>query len=364
MFSMKKLVIAVAGLVFISLNVVACSAYQKSSTASSSATASAESSATAAALTSDAVTTDAIKAAAWNPTVKLTYTDGSVIMEPNGIPDHERDAYYAVPDPGVIVPDSTTASLVTDPTKEQTYKFTISTAPKYVTTVTSAPLGSIGVMISGTVLYNPFEGDGTTVAMASNFTITDANGNTGSFIDKCAGHPTLEQGAYHYHGLSICVTAKVDEVSKQSHIIGFALDGFPIYGDRDINGKQLTASNLDECNGITSATPEFPGGIYHYVLLGTADARSSITCFHGEVDESQIQPMPAMGGGQMPGPANGGGQMPMPDLAVAAKELGVTQDALMAALGRSMPPDTAAAAKKLGVTEKALRDALGVTGKP
>jgi lambda repressor-like predicted transcriptional regulator len=56
--------------------------------------------------------------------------------------------------------------------------------------------------------------------------------------------------------------------------------------------------------------------------------------------------------------------MPQPDLAAAAKELGVTQDALMAALGRSMPPDTAAAAKKLGVTEAALLDALGIKGKP
>jgi len=361
---MKKLLIVVAGSLVVALNVVACSANQKSSTASSNVTGSPEAAVATEDMNTDAVTTDAIKAASWNPTVNLTYSDSSVIMEPNGIPDHKRDTYYAVPDPGVIVPDATTAKLVTDPTKEQTYKFTIPTAPKYVSTVTSAPLGSIGVMISGTVLYNPFEGDGKTVAMASNFTITDANGNTGSFIDKCAGHPTLEQGAYHYHGLSTCVTAKVDEVSKPSHIIGFALDGFPIYGDRDINGKQLIFSNLDECNGIASATPEFPAGIYHYVLLGTADIHSSITCFHGEVDASQIQPMPAMGGGQMPMPANGGGQKPMPDLAAAAKKLGVTQGALMAALGKSMPPDTAAASKKLGVTEKELKDALGAKGKP
>lgn len=351
---MKKIMIVVAGIVSIALNVVACSASQKSDSASSSATASAEASATITALTSDAITTDAIKAANWNPTVQLTYSDGSVIMEPNGIPDHERDAYYAVPDAGVVVPDATTASVMADPTTAQTYKFTITTTPKYVSTVTSTSLGSIGVMISGAVLYNPFEGDGKTVAMASNFTITDGSGNTGSFIDKCAGHPTPQQGAYHYHGLSKCVTAKVDEASKPSHIIGFALDGFPIYGDRDINGKQLTADNLDECNGIVSATPEFPGGIYHYVLLDTADVRSSITCFHGEVDTSQIQPMPAMGGGQMP----------MPNLAAVAKELGVTQDALMAAIGTSMPTDTAAAAKKLGVTEKALIDALGMSARP
>ena len=124
------------------------------------------------------------------------------------------------------------------------------------------------------------------------------------------------QGAYHYHGLSSCVTAKVDAAGKASHVIGFALDGFPIYGDRDIKGKQLTAKNLDQCNGIYSATPEFPKGIYHYVLLGTADVRSSIACFHGVVDSSQIQAMPNMGG-------------PMPDLAAAAKKHGVRQAVML-----------------------------------
>jgi hypothetical protein len=204
-------------------------------------------------------------------------------------------------------------------------------------------------MISGAVLYNPYEGDNKTPAMANNFTITDANGITASFVDKCAGHPIPMQGAYHYHGLSSCVTAKVDAAGKASHVIGFALDGFPIYGDRDIKGKQLTAKNLDQCNGIYSATPEFPKGIYHYVLLGTADVRSSIACFHGVVDSSQIQAMPNMGG-------------PMPDLAAAAKKLGITEDALRAAFGMTMPPDFTGAALKLGVTEAVLKAALGING--
>lgn len=243
-------------------------------------------------------TVNSIKSAKWNPTVKLTYTSNSVVMEPNGIPNHERDAYYAVPTAGVVVPDATTARVVKDPTKVQSYKFTIPTKPKYSAKVTSTSLGSIGVMISGAVLYNPFEGDGKTVAMANNFTITDSSGRTASFVDKCAGHPTPQQGAYHYHGLSSCTTAKVDTAGKASHIIGYALDGFPIYGDRDIKGKKLTYKNLDKCNGLTSATPEFPQGIYHYVLLSTSDVHSSISCFHGEVDARQIQQMPPMGGGR------------------------------------------------------------------
>ena len=56
--------------------------------------------------------------------------------------------------------------------------------------------------------------------------------------------------------------------------------------------------------------------------------------------------------------------MPMPDLAAAAKKLGVTEEVLKAAFGTNMQPDIAAAAKKLGVTEAALLAALGVPAKP
>ena len=82
--------------------------------------------------TSTAVsTTAAVKAAKWNPTVKLTYSSKSIIMQPTGIPNHARDAYYAVPKAGVVVPDATTANIIADPTKAQAYKFTIPTTPKY-----------------------------------------------------------------------------------------------------------------------------------------------------------------------------------------------------------------------------------------
>jgi hypothetical protein len=66
---------------------------------------------------------------------------------------------------------------------------------------------------------------------------------------------------------------------------------------KDINGVQLTADDLDECNGITSPTPEFPDGVYHYVLLDVADSTSSIRCFTGVVDASltSMAAMPGMG---------------------------------------------------------------------
>ena len=201
---------------------------------------------------------DAIKGAAWNPTIKITYSEDSINFQPDGIPNHERDAYYAVPNAGVVVPDASSSYVMKDPTKAQTYSFDIPSSPAYSSEVTKASLGSIGVMISGAILFNPYEGDGTTVAMSSNFTITNSDGITASFVDKCAGHPTPNSGAYHYHGQPECVTAKVDKSEGPSHIIGIALDGFLIYGAKDINGKIVPSSALDECNGITSPTPEFP----------------------------------------------------------------------------------------------------------
>ena len=288
----------------------------------------------------------AIKTASWNPTINITSSNDSINFKPDGIPNHPRDEYYAMPNAGVVVPDANSAYVMKDPTKAQNYSFDIPSSPEYSSEVTKAPLGSIGVMISGAILFNPYEGDGTTVAMSGNFTVTNSDGITASFIDKCAGHPTPNSGAYHYHGQPECVTAKVDKAEGPSHIIGIALDGYLIYGANDINGKVVPSSALDECNGINSPTPEFPNGVYHYVLPGTTDATSSIRCFHGKVDSTQIQPMPPMGG-------------PQPDLAGAAQKLGITQAQLEAALDRKMPPDFLAAAKTLGITEAELKAALG-----
>lgn len=331
-------------------SIILLSACSSSSESSDSTAASTSTNTAATTSTSSTDITDVVKAASWNPTIKISYTDGSINFQPDGIPNHERDAYYAVPNAGVVVPDASTANIIKDPTSAQTYSFDIPSVPTFSSTTTKTSLGSIGVMISGAVLYNPYEGDGTTVAMANNFTITNAAGITASFVDKCAGHPTPGMngtgGAYHYHGLPNCVTAKVDTTKGASHIIGIALDGYFIYGDNDINGKAVPSSALDECNGITSPTPEYPSGIYHYVLPGSADATSSIGCFHGKVDASQIQAMPQMGA--------------MPDLAAAAKKLGITETQLKDAFNNKLPPDFPTAAKNLGITEKELKAALGL----
>lgn len=287
-----------------------------------------------------------LKSTKWGPAITTTYRGDSVVMSTTDIPNHSRDQYYAVPNGQVVVPNASTAQIIKDPTRAQSLSFTIPTKPTYTSKITNTPLGSIGVMISGSVLFNPYEGDGTTVAMSNNFSLTNTDGTKVWFVDHCSGHPTPMVGMYHYHAGSTCVIDQVDSTSGPSHLIGVALDGFPIYGPRDIRGKTVPVASLDRCNGITSPTPEFPQGIYHYVLPRTTDATSSIRCFHGVVDRKQILQMPPMG--------------PMPDLAAAAEKLGITEARLMAALGTAMPPDLAKAASSLGITPQELANALGL----
>lgn len=256
-----------------------------------------------------------VKRAKWGSNVTVTYGSGKVRLRSNGIPNHPRPAYYAVPNAGVVVPTAETARAVPDPTRATSHDFQLPLKPKRASTTTEAPLGSIGMMISGAVLYNPYEGDGTTVAMSSNFSLIAPDGSTAPFVDECSGHPG--GGSYHYHALPACAVAKMDKASGPSRMIGIAFDGYPIYGPRDLKGKKVPVRKLDRCNGIFSRTPEFPKGIYHYILPGTSDQTSSIRCFRGEVDPDLITQMPAMGPGQGPPP----GAPPQPGTRAASSDL-------------------------------------------
>ena len=180
---------------------------------------------------------------------------------------------------------------------------TFNTCPTKAAATTATGGGGIGLMISGPALFNATEGEnGKVPALSDNvsYAFTDSTGNarTAKFIDSCNGHPTpnLNGSTYHYHGLSSCVTAQVDVAGGPSHLIGVAADGFPIYGGRDINGKVITVDQLDTCNGITSATPEFPNGVYHYVLPeGVTSFQSSLRCYAGTAPLRPIAALRASG---------------------------------------------------------------------
>jgi len=260
-----------------------------SQTTSTSGTSTSSATSTSASTNQSTNTQSSLTSAKWTSNVTISFSTGYIDIKSNGIPSYGLESEYILPNQGVVIPTAATSYVASasSSVKSQSYDFMISLTPTKSASSTSTSLGMIGIMIDGAALYNPYEGDNKTVATASNYTIKDSQGKDVAFLDKCDGHPN-PNGQYHYHGLPSCITSIVDGATGPSHIIGLALDGFPIYGDRDINGASITASQLDSCNGITSATPEFPQGIYHYVLLNTANASSSIKCFAGSATQSSM----------------------------------------------------------------------------
>ena len=218
---------------------------------------------------------------AWQAGVTVTFpTDCTMTYTSKGVPSHSTDAYYLEPvrDVGGAVVATTAASRMQlgsaafggTAASTTSMSQTFNTCPTKAATTTATSGGAIGWMISGSAMFNATEGDNNpTPALTDNvsYTFTDTGGvsRTAKFIDSCSGHPT-PVSTYHYHALPACVTALVDAAAGASHIIGIANDGFPIYGNKDINGSAVGIDQLDACNGITSATPEFSSGIYHYVL--------------------------------------------------------------------------------------------------
>jgi len=240
---------------------------------------------------------DGYRQAKWQTGVSVSFGgDCTMTYTSTGAPSHGQAAYYLVPvglfGGGDVVATTPHGGLelgvsqLPVSTTNQTYTFNICPSAASTTTATSG--GAIGWVVSGAAMFNAYEGDMTTVATSDNvsYSFVDTKGvtQTASFLDTCGGHQA-PNNQYHYHGWSSCLSEEAgDTDTGPSHLVGVALDGYPIYGDRDINGNQVAVSALDECNGITSPTPEFPSGVYHYVLpQGSLTAQAAPRCYHGTV---------------------------------------------------------------------------------
>ena len=137
----------------------------------------------------------AVQDTGWGDNVTIAFGDSNFRFRSNGVPNHSLQAEYVMPDDGTTcVPHPTTDCTHIEPVStavqanDQDYRVT--TTPQKVTETVSLPFGPMGVMISGAPVYNPYEGDGTTVAMNANFTLTNKSGQQVAFMDSCNGHPS------------------------------------------------------------------------------------------------------------------------------------------------------------------------------
>jgi len=187
-------------------------------------------------------------------------SDGTYItIKTNGAPDH-KSPYYTTTNTLYEAFSGTTFGGYTfakNPNQiaTQSYTFKIPVNPKVDANHAATPLGVIGVALNGVALYNQYAGP-------NNQALTS---EIASF-DKYYGHPT-GTGQYHYHVEPLYITTVK---STKSGLVGFLLDGFPVYGPQEESGATLISSNLDAYHGHTHATIDFPAGIYHYHFTGDA----------------------------------------------------------------------------------------------
>ena len=306
----------------------------------------------------------------------VTVADGVRTIVSNALPDHEVGEF---PNPG----NPNTIS-------EQDASYEYPADPVYVGSATNA--STPGVAVNG-VKFEPATAETVTCESGETFRVEALQDIYDLGLDFNNAHvqPT---GEYHYHGISELLANAYSTDEDLVHV-GFAADGFLMYysksgayspsyslaadarsgtdcvgsmalGAHAVEVEGTTADGtyaadwrysadtgdanlyLDECNGTEI------DGTYAYVITNEYPFISR--CLNGEFTATG----PGAGGGS---PADGGGrdaagaQGGAPDFSAAAATLGVTQEALQAALG-GPPPDFDAAAEILGVTVDELRAAL------
>ncbi len=104
------------------------------------------------------------------------------------------------------------------------FNYAVPANPTANATPTCLPGGAIGVTLAGAVLYNPLDANGKDALINEMF-------------DLCEGHPN-GSGQYHYHHGSPCF-ADTGSASGHSSQIGYALDGFGIYGPWGSSGAKV-----------------------------------------------------------------------------------------------------------------------------
>jgi YHYH protein len=211
----------------------------------------------------------------WDPSIKIAVQGNNNLsgrnyvislnnntrnISTNDIPDHpvgtfpvgaSDPAYNYDRNPNTITPQNIVKTLNANPT--------IGSNPACL------PMGAIGVMTSGVVLFNALDGGG-----------KDAVAH--EIQDSCNGHPE-RQGEYHYHNLSKCIAA--GNSNKVTKLVGYAFDGFGIYEEFDNAGNRLKNSDLDICHGRVSNI-EWDGqtrSMYHYVA--TEEYPYTLGCYQG-----------------------------------------------------------------------------------
>jgi len=245
--------------------------------------------------------------------VSITIEGDQRVIVANGLPDHTTGRF-----PNADNPNGITA---------QSYRFTVPAVPMANAQPTALQMQPFGIAING-VLFDPGTAEFWHNDPDSGWHY-DAKGDAFSLgLDANNAH-VQPNGGYHYHGVPIALLARLTAGQPAMTLLGWAADGFPIYGlwgyrtagdtgsglvalkssYRLKPGSRPTANgqpggtydgsfvedfeyvagsgDLDACNGRVGVTPEFPAGTFYYVL--TTDFPFVPRFFRGAPDKSFLR---------------------------------------------------------------------------
>ncbi len=257
-------------------------------------------------------------------TVSITVQGDTRSIRANGIPNHVTGQF-----PNRGNPNSVSA---------QNYNFTVAAKPQAAARPTFAGMNLFGVALNG-VVFDPGAAEWWNGDRAWQYEPLGGAINLG--LDQSNAHvqPT---GAYHYHGLPAALLQNLNGGKPRMTLVGWAADGFPIYGPlapasatnaasalklmkpswRVKQGNRTSGpggkhdgtfvadyeyvagiGDLDECNGRIGVTPEFPAGTYYYAL--TSEFPFIPRYFKGTPSQSFARRGPGGGGPSGQGPQTG-----------------------------------------------------------
>ena len=275
--------------------------------------------------------------------VSYVIEDGNITISTNGLPNHDFHS-----GPGCCASQQDSAWVIPlEPTNDSMCNPSVSSDG-----CTMAPdRGAIAFAVNGVAIYGPEDGPGGDAVAGHEGAYEEDRQEI--WLGLCLGH-SGPGGEYHYHADGNCIHWHPEgeqtwlnysiessrTVTEHSPIIGFALDGYSIYGfvgwDEDEEVSEMTSSyrlkdgetgyngiddyeyvaelgDLDSCNGHYAATPDWPEGIYHYHSTwengeGGIGFPYFINCYRGELS-SGGEDDPCAGHGETWGPGIG----PPPD---------------------------------------------------
>jgi hypothetical protein len=210
-----------------------------------------------------------VKDAGFDDSVSVTCHDGKALIASDTWPDHEMMTGIVGTNEQIPVPAKGYASpVVLEP------KMRGSEESPYTRDA------ALGVAVNGVPIYDYTGGgemsqDDLSSYQAKNDTLATKQ------LDACGGHSGRGDD-YHYHVKPTCMIDKMKN-ADDNPIIGWALDGYPIYGDDNPDGSHIANGALDICNGQPDKT-------FGYRYHTSQKAPYIVQCLMGKVPDQKDLP--------------------------------------------------------------------------